>query len=296
MMMSTDMPTDYSTLLQQEIIRSVSNALAEDLGFLPLSEGDITASLIPQSQQASASIITRENCVVCGAAFADEVFRQLGNDVKLQWQVTDGDKVTANTTLCTLSGPARILLTGERTALNFLQLLSGTATTTAHYVQFLHGSNTRLLDTRKTLPGLRFAQKYAVSTGGGKNHRIGLFDAFLIKENHIAAAGSIAAAVASARQNFPGKPVEVETENLAELQQALNAGADIIMLDNFSTADIVQAVSINNGQAKLEVSGNITSERLAELATTGVDYISSGALTKHVQAIDLSMRLNIKAV
>ncbi|WP_420851425.1 carboxylating nicotinate-nucleotide diphosphorylase [Rheinheimera hassiensis] len=294
--MSTDMPTDYSTLLQQEIIRSVSNALAEDLGFLPLSEGDITASLIPQSQQASASIITRENCVVCGAAFADEVFRQLGNDVKLQWQVTDGDKVTANTTLCTLSGPARILLTGERTALNFLQLLSGTATTTAHYVQFLHGSNTRLLDTRKTLPGLRFAQKYAVSTGGGKNHRIGLFDAFLIKENHIAAAGSIAAAVASARQNFPGKPVEVETENLAELQQALNAGADIIMLDNFSTADIVQAVSINNGQAKLEVSGNITSERLAELATTGVDYISSGALTKHVQAIDLSMRLNIKAV
>lgn len=296
MIMPTDMPTDYSTLLQQEIIRSVSNALAEDLGFLPLSEGDITASLIPQSQQATATIITRENCVVCGTAFADEVFRQLGNDVKLQWQVTDGDKVPANTILCTLSGPARILLTGERTALNFLQLLSGTATTTAHYVQFLHGSNTRLLDTRKTLPGLRFAQKYAVTTGGGKNHRIGLFDAFLIKENHIAAAGSIAKAVASARQNFPGKPVEVETENLHELQQALNAGADIIMLDNFSTADIVQAVSINNGQAKLEVSGNITSERLTELATTGVDYISSGALTKHVQAIDLSMRLNIKAV
>ncbi|PKM19333.1 MAG: nicotinate-nucleotide diphosphorylase (carboxylating) [Gammaproteobacteria bacterium HGW-Gammaproteobacteria-15] len=290
------MPTDYSTLLQQEIIRSVSDALAEDLGFLPISEGDITASLIPQSQQATATIINRENCVVCGTAFADEVFRQLGNDVKLQWQVTDGDKVAANTTLCTLSGPARILLTGERTALNFLQLLSGTATTTAHYVQFLQGSNTRLLDTRKTLPGLRFAQKYAVTTGGGKNHRIGLFDAFLIKENHIAAAGSIANAVASARQNFPGKPVEVETENLHELQQALDAGADIIMLDNFSTADIVQAVSINNGQAKLEVSGNITSERLAELATTGVDYISSGALTKHVQAIDLSMRLNIKAV
>lgn len=290
------MQTDHSILLQQEIIRSVSAALAEDLGFLPLSEGDITASLIPQSQQATATIITREPCVICGTAFADEVFRQLGNDVKLHWQVKDGEKVAANTVLCTLTGPARILLTGERTALNFLQLLSGTATTTAHYVQFLQGSKTHLLDTRKTLPGLRFAQKYAVTTGGGKNHRIGLYDAFLIKENHIAAAGSIANAVACARQNFPGKPVEVETENLQELQQALSAGADIIMLDNFSTADIVQAVSLNNGQAKLEVSGNITSDRLTELAATGVDYISSGALTKHVQAIDLSMRLNINAV
>ncbi len=287
------MHTDSTTLLQQEIIRSVSNALAEDLGFLPVSEGDITASLIPEAQQASASIITRENCVVCGIAFAAEVFRQLGNNVSMQWQVQDGDQVTANTPLCTLQGPARTLLTGERTALNFLQLLSGTATTTAHYVQFLQGSNTRLLDTRKTLPGLRFAQKYAVTVGGGKNHRIGLFDAFLIKENHIAAAGSIAAAVAAARQNFPGRPVEVETENLAELKQALAAGTDIIMLDNFSLADIKQAVAINAGRAKLEVSGNITSERLSELAATGVDYISSGALTKHVQAIDLSMRLSI---
>ncbi|MDP2714782.1 carboxylating nicotinate-nucleotide diphosphorylase [Rheinheimera sp.] len=288
------MHTNFSTLLQQEIIRAVSNALAEDLGFLPLAEGDITASLIPQAQQASATIITREDCVVCGTAFADEVFRQLGNEVSINWQVKDGDKVAANSQLCRLTGPARILLTGERTALNFLQLLSATATTTAYYVQFLHGSNTKLLDTRKTLPGLRFAQKYAVTTGGGKNHRIGLFDAFLIKENHIAAAGSIANAVATARQNFPGKPVEVETENLAELQQALNAGADIIMLDNFSLADINQAVALNNGKAKLEVSGNITSERLSELAATGVDYISSGALTKHVQAIDLSMRLNIQ--
>ena len=292
------MTTDHSTwlehpLLQQEIRRAVSAALAEDLGFLPLADGDITASLIPATQQASASIITREACVVCGTAFADEVFRQLGGEVSVDWQVQDGDKVNANTVLCTLSGPARILLTGERSALNFLQLLSATASTTAHYVQFLHGSNTRLLDTRKTLPGLRFAQKYAVTVGGGKNHRIGLFDAFLIKENHIAAAGSIANAVATARQNFPGKPIEVETENLAELQQALNAGADIIMLDNFSTADITQAVRLNNGRAKLEVSGNITSERLTELAATGVDYISSGALTKHVQAIDLSMRLSI---
>lgn len=287
------MQTDFTTLLQQETHRAVANALAEDLGFLPLAEGDITASLIPPGQQASASIITREDCVLCGTAFADEVFRQLGGEVTIQWQAKDGDKLSAGSTLCTLNGPARILLTGERTALNFIQLLSATATTTAHYVQFLQGSNTRLLDTRKTLPGLRFAQKYAVSTGGGKNHRIGLFDAFLIKENHIAAAGSITNAVTTARQNFPGKPVEVETENLAELQQALSAGADIIMLDNFSLADIVQAVAITAGKAKLEVSGNITSERLAELAATGVDYISSGALTKHVQAIDLSMRLTI---
>ena len=285
--------TDFTTLLQQEIPRAVASALAEDLGFLPLNEGDITASLIPQTQQASATIITREACVLCGSAFVDEVFRQLGGDVRIDWQARDGDTLAANSTLCRLNGPARILLTGERTALNFLQLLSATATTTAHYVQFLQGSNTRLLDTRKTIPGLRFAQKYAVSTGGGKNHRIGLYDAFLIKENHIAAAGSIANAVATARQNFPGKPVEVETESLTELQQALAAGADIIMLDNFSLADIVQAVALNAGKAKLEVSGNITSERLTELATTGVDYISSGALTKHIQAIDLSMRLSI---
>lgn len=292
------MPTDHSTFAQQDLLlqetsRAVASALDEDLGFLPLSQGDITASLIPASQQASATIITREDCVICGTAFADEVFRQLGAEVSLNWQVQDGDKVCANTLLCNLSGPARILLTGERTALNFLQLLSATATTTAHYVQFLKGTNTRLLDTRKTIPGLRFAQKYAVTVGGGKNHRIGLFDAFLIKENHIAAAGSIANAVATARQNFPGKPVEVETENLTELQQALDAGADIIMLDNFSLADIQRSVAINQGKAKLEVSGNITSERLTELASTGVDYISSGALTKHVQAIDLSMRLAI---
>lgn len=288
------MTTAHNTLLQQELHRAVAAALAEDLGFLPVSEGDITASLIPAAQQASATIITREDCVVCGTAFADEVFRQLGGEVQLNWQVKDGDKVNANTVLCQLTGPARMLLTGERTALNFLQLLSATASVTAHYVQFLRGTNTRLLDTRKTLPGLRFAQKYAVTVGGGKNHRIGLYDAFLIKENHIAAAGSIANAVARARQNFPGKPVEVETENLQELTQALAAGADIIMLDNFSLADIKQAVAINHGQAKLEVSGNITSERLSELAATGVDYISSGALTKHVQAIDLSMRLSIQ--
>jgi nicotinate-nucleotide pyrophosphorylase (carboxylating) len=196
--------------------------------------------------------------------------------------------------LVEISGPARILLTGERTALNFLQTLSGTATTTARYVALLEGSKTRLLDTRKTLPGMRLAQKYAVSCGGGKNHRIGLYDAFLIKENHIAAAGGIANAVHTARLNFPGKPVEVEVEDLTELAQALNAGADIIMLDNFHIADIQQAVQLNQGRAKLEVSGNITSDALKALSSTGVDFISSGALTKNVQAIDLSMRLRTK--
>ncbi|KKO45022.1 nicotinate-nucleotide pyrophosphorylase [Arsukibacterium ikkense] len=284
--------------LAPEIKRNVQAALAEDLGFLALADGDITASLIPASQDATATIISREACVVCGTAWVDEVFAQLNRasaagQVSISWQVNDGDNVPANSLLCTLSGPARLLLTGERSALNFLQLLSGTATVTAQYVSLLASSHTRLLDTRKTLPGLRFAQKYAVQCGGGLNHRFGLFDAFLIKENHIAAAGSINAAVVQARQNFPGKPVEVETENLDELQQALSANADIIMLDNFSLADIRTAVRLNNGKAKLEVSGNITAERLSELAASGVDFISSGALTKHVQAIDLSMRLSI---
>jgi nicotinate-nucleotide pyrophosphorylase (carboxylating) len=278
-------------LLADELRRAVAAALAEDLGQQNAELGDITASLIPASQQAVATIITREDCVLCGSGFVNEVFLQLGNQVSIQWHATDGDRLSANSLICTLQGPARALLTGERTALNFLQLLSGTATTTAHYVRYLEGSNTRLLDTRKTLPGLRFAQKYAVSCGGGLNHRFGLFDAFLIKENHIAAAGSISQAVQQARHNFPGKPIEVEVENLDELKQALTAGADIIMLDNFATPEIRQAVLLNQGRAKLEVSGNITSERLGELAATGVDFISSGALTKHVQAIDLSMRL-----
>lgn len=288
--------------LAREISRGVHAALAEDLGFLALTEGDITASLIPSTQFATATIISREACVVCGTAWVDEVFSQLNTQtaatqpsgqVTINWRVKDGDKVAANSLLCELTGPAPLLLTGERSALNFLQLLSGTATVTAQYVSLLANTGTRLLDTRKTLPGLRFAQKYAVLCGGGLNHRFGLFDAFLIKENHIAAAGSIQAAVAQARQNFPGKPVEVETENLDEVQQALTANADIIMLDNFSLADITRAVRLNNGKAKLEVSGNITAGRLSELAATGVDYISSGALTKHIQAIDLSMRLSV---
>ncbi len=280
--------------LMHEIKQGVSHALAEDLGYLPLQQGDITASLIPNEQAAIATVITREDCVVCGTAWVDEVFAQLSEQVVIQWHVADGDRVKANSVLCEISGPARILLTGERTALNFLQTLSGTATTTSQYVALLGGSKTRLLDTRKTLPGLRLAQKYAVSCGGGKNHRMGLYDAFLIKENHIAAAGSIANAVNTARLNFPGKPVEVEVEDLTELEQALAANADIIMLDNFHIADIVKAVSINKGKAKLEVSGNITAEALKSLSTTGVDYISSGALTKNVRAIDLSMRLRVQ--
>ena len=281
----------YLTDLQRDIELTVRQALAEDLGHLPLEQGDITASLIPETQQAKATIISREDCVFCGSAWLTEVFRQLSAQVQVEWFVADGDKVTANSVLCELTGPARILLTGERTALNFIQSLSGTATTTALYVSLLEGSTTRLLDTRKTLPGMRLAQKYAVACGGGKNHRLGLYDAFLIKENHIAAAGSIDNAVSIARQNFPGKPVEVEVEDLIEFEQALKAGADIIMLDNFHIADIQQAVSLNKGQAKLEVSGNITSEALRSLSSTGVDYISSGALTKNLQAIDLSMRL-----
>lgn len=287
----TETPPSQQERLQQEIRRGVSHALAEDLGYLPLQQGDITASLIPDQQHAVATIITREDCVICGVDWVEEVFQQLSDDVVLQWHVKDGDAVKANTVLVDISGPARVLLTGERTALNFLQTLSGTATTTAHYVALLAGSQTKLLDTRKTLPGMRLAQKYAVRCGGGQNHRIGLYDAFLIKENHIAAAGGIGQAVAAARQNFPGKPVEVEVEDLTELRQALTAQADIIMLDNFPLSDIQQAVQLNQGQAKLEVSGNITSEAIKALCNTGVDFISSGALTKHLQAIDLSMRL-----
>lgn len=291
--MQTHYSADHQEKLRHEIRQGVSHALAEDLGYLSLEQGDITASLIPATQQATATIITREACVICGCDWVDEVFAQLSDEIVIEWLVKDGDQVTANTKLCQLTGPARILLTGERTALNFLQTLSGTATVTAQYVSLLAGSHTKLLDTRKTLPGLRLAQKYAVLCGGGTNHRIGLYDAFLIKENHIAAAGSIADAVSTARTNFPGKPVEVEVEDLVELQQALAAGADIIMLDNFSLADIQQAVHLNKQQAKLEVSGNVTAEALHALAATGVDFISSGALTKHVTAIDLSMRLAI---
>lgn len=288
--------------LQQDISKTVTWALCEDLGAngdtTPKASDDITAMLIPENEQAVATVITREDCIICGVAWVNEVFAQLDASLakeakqatKITWFVNDGEAVTANSTLFELSGDARTLLTGERVALNFLQSLSGTATLTSQYVKELAGSNTKLLDTRKTLPGLRSAQKYAVLCGGGVNHRIGLFDAFLIKENHIAACGGISQAVATAKNNHSDKTVEVEVESLDELQQALAAGADIIMLDNFSPEMIEQAVKATRGKAKLEVSGNMTIEILQEYAKAGVDFISSGALTKHVQAIDLSMR------
>lgn len=288
--------------LLNDITKTVTWALCEDLGVNDYNElansSDITAELIPAENQAVANIISRDECVICGVAWVNEVFKQLdsiyNSNTKITWFVNDGQHVTANTTLFELSGNARILLTGERTALNFLQSLSGTATITSSYVKHLEGTTTKLLDTRKTLPGLRSAQKYAVTCGGGVNHRIGLFDAFLIKENHIAACGSIEQAISTARINHADKTVEVEVESIDELTQALNAGADIIMLDNFSTQMIEQAVKltaeISAGNTKLEVSGNMTLATLKDYAKSGVDFISVGALTKHVRAVDLSMR------
>jgi nicotinate-nucleotide pyrophosphorylase (carboxylating) len=283
-------------MLQQDISRAVRAALLEDLGGAltakdqPDASADITAQLIPADRQASARVITREAGVFCGQAWVDEVFLQLGGEVQVEWLVKDGDILQPDQELFRLHGSARVLLTGERNALNFVQTLSGVATLTARYVAELAGTQCRLLDTRKTLPGLRDAQKYAVTCGGGKNHRIGLYDAYLIKENHILACGGITEAVSEARRLNPGKPVEVEVESLAELGQALHAGADIIMLDNFDVPMMREAVALNAKRAKLEVSGNVTLTTLAEFAATGVDYISVGALTKHVRALDLSMR------
>jgi len=299
------MLTSELAKLQHDISATVTWALKEDLGVfdeqIPCVDQDITAMLIPINEHAVATVITREDCIVCGVAWVNEVFAQLDISLgkkqkskipptKITWFVNDGEMVKANTTLFELDGNARTLLTGERTALNFFQTLSGTATLTSQYVQELAGTNTKLLDTRKTLPGLRSAQKYAVLCGGGVNHRIGLFDAFLIKENHIAACGGIAQAVATAKKNHSDKTVEVEVESMNELQQALDAGADIIMLDNFTPVMIEQAVTATRGKAKLEVSGNMTIEILQEYTKAGVDFISSGALTKHVKAVDLSMR------
>jgi len=272
------------------ITQLVTLALDEDLNYKTAQEGDITAQLIPKNEQASAKVITREDCIFCGKDIILEVFKQVDPSVKVNVLINDGDAVKANSTLFTAIGSARSILTAERTALNFVQTLSGTATTTAHYVKELSGTNTQLLDTRKTIPGLRALQKYAVKCGGGANHRIGLFDAFLIKENHIAACGTINKAVAQAKQNHANKPVEVEVESLPELKQAIEAGADIIMLDNFSVEQIKQAVTLTNKRAKLEVSGNMTLETLKTYSQAGVDFISSGALTKNLQSIDLSMR------
>lgn len=272
--------------LTSDITQSVTFALAEDIG-----SGDITAQLIPTEQQANARVITREDCIFCGRAWVTEVFKQLDPQVIIEWHIEDGQAARANSTLFTLHGSARSLLTGERAALNFVQTLSGTATISHHYAQQVAHTQVKLLDTRKTIPGLRTAQKYAVACGGCHNHRIGLYDAFLIKENHIAACGGIAKAIASAHQIAPGKPVEVEVETFAELDQALAAGADIIMLDNFSIEDMKKAVAINAGRAKLEASGNINEQTLVPTAETGVDFISIGALTKHCKAVDLSMRV-----
>ena len=279
-------------MLQQDIQRAVRHALLEDLGGTLDPNADITAQLIPADKQGAATVITREAGVFCGTDWVNEVFAQLGGQVTIEWLVKDGDHLEPNQPLFRLQGPARVLLTGERTSLNFVQSLSGVASQVARYVQELDGTHCRLLDTRKTVPGLRTALKYAVTCGGGNNHRMGLFDAYLIKENHIMACGGIAQAVAKARELNPGKRVEVEVENLDELQQALDAKADIIMLDNFEVPMMEQAVALNAGRAKLEISGNVTLQTIRRFALTGVDFISVGALTKHVHALDLSMRFD----
>jgi nicotinate-nucleotide pyrophosphorylase (carboxylating) len=282
------MPNLQLADLKAEIEANVRHALSEDIG-----SGDITAQLIPADRLAHASVITREDAVLCGSAWVNEVFRQIDPRVAVHWQAEDGQQIKANQTLFTLQGPARALLSGERSALNFLQTLSAVATSARQYADLVEGTSVRLLDTRKTLPGLRLAQKYAVTCGGCHNHRIGLFDAFLIKENHIAACGGIGAAVQAAHSIAPGKPVEVEVENLLELREALEAGADIIMLDELSHADMREAVAITQGRAKLEASGNVNQQTLRSIAETGVDYVSIGSLTKHVRAVDLSMRLQL---
>jgi nicotinate-nucleotide pyrophosphorylase (carboxylating) len=268
------------------VLSNVQAALAEDIG-----SGDITAALIPPDARATARIITREDGILCGRAWVDRVFAEVDPAIEIEWQVADGARISAGESLFTASGPARGLLTAERCALNFLQLLSGTATLCRGYADLVADTGVKLLDTRKTIPGLRIAQKYAVSCGGCYNHRIGLYDAFLIKENHISACGGIAAAVKTARAYAPDKPVEVEVENLGELEQALTAACDRIMLDNFSLEQMVAAVELNGGRAELEASGNITTATLRPVAHTGVDYISIGALTKDCKALDLSMRL-----
>ncbi|HCB13574.1 MAG TPA: carboxylating nicotinate-nucleotide diphosphorylase [Gammaproteobacteria bacterium] len=264
---------------------NVALALAEDVG-----DGDLTAALIPEDTQAEATVISREYAVLCGSAWFDTVFRQLDPRVVIDWQAADSDRIAPDQLLCTLRGPARSLLTGERTALNFLQMLSSTATLARRYADAVAGTGAIILDTRKTLPGLRLAQKYAVRCGGCQNHRIGLFDAVLIKENHIMAAGSIGNAIAVARRLHPSVTVEAEVENVAELEEALAAQPDIIMLDNFDLKTMSEAVKITDGRVKLEASGNVNFDTVRPIAETGVNYISIGGLTKDVRAIDLSMR------
>jgi len=276
-----------------DLADQVARELREDLG-----PGDITAGLIPAHTRARAHVLCRQSAVLCGAAWFDETFRQLDPLVAVRWHFHDGAQIAADSILCELEGSARSLLTGERTALNFLQLLSGTASVTQRYVAAVAGTSCRILDTRKTIPGLRSAQKYAVRCGGGTNHRLGLYDMVLIKENHIAAAGSIAAAIAAARRDAPGVRVEVEAETLDQLRQALDAHADIVMLDNFALEDVRAAVALNRSHARpllLECSGGVDLGTLRAIAETGVDYISVGSLTKHLTAIDLSMRIDTVA-
>jgi nicotinate-nucleotide pyrophosphorylase (carboxylating) len=271
-----------------DLPQQVARALAEDIG-----SGDLTAALIPADRVGRAAVITREPAIVCGVPYVEASFDAVDPRVRLEWRVAEGDSVAANQILFTLDGPARALLTAERTALNFLQLLSGTATVAHAYAALLEGTKCRLLDTRKTIPGLRSAQKYAVRVGGGHNHRMGLFDGILIKENHLMAAGSIAEAVAAAKRGPAQVPVEVEVENLAELRQAIAAGADIALLDNFALEALREAVAVNAAAKrplKLEASGGITTATIREIADTGVDFISVGSITKHVRAVDLSMR------
>jgi nicotinate-nucleotide pyrophosphorylase (carboxylating) len=272
-----------------EIVRHDARlALEEDLG-----AGDVTADLLPASQRAQARVITREAAVLCGQDWFNACFSELDASVAINWSASEGSRVSPGQLLCQISGPVRALVSAERSALNFLQTLSATATATAAHVEAVRGTRTAILDTRKTLPGLRYAQKYAVRTGGGTNHRMGLYDAVLIKENHIAAAGSLLAAVQRARTLHPSIMVEVEVENFSELREALAAGADRIMLDEFELDELVQAVSEVDGRVPLEVSGGVGIDRVRAIAETGVDFISIGALTKHVRAIDLSMRIDL---
>ena len=271
----------------------VAAALREDVG-----SGDVTAALVPDNQVARGRVITREDAVLCGRPWVDETFRRLDPSIQITWHARDGDRVRANQVVFDIQGPARAVLTGERTALNFLQMLSGVATQTRVFVDAVAGTGCTILDTRKTLPGLRTAQKYAVRCGGAQNHRIGLFDRVLIKENHIAAAGSIAGSIAAAKRASPGLEIEIEVESLAGLDEALSAAPDIVMLDNFNDADMARAVAITRARSKsvkLEASGNVTLDTVRAIAATGVDFISVGGLTKHVHATDLSMRFDFSS-
>lgn len=274
-------------VLEVPMLRSVREALSEDIG-----TGDITAALIPEYKMATATVICREAAVLCGMAWFNAVFAELDTGITVNWTMRDGDVLRPGQSLCTLHGAAAMILTGERTALNFLQTLSGTATLARQYAEAVNGLAVKVLDTRKTIPGLRQAQKYAVRVGGCHNHRVGLYDGILIKENHIASAGSIQHAVQAARLANPGIPIEVEVENENQITQALAAGADILLLDNFTTAALFKAVRQVDKRAKLEASGGITLENIRDFAQTGVDYISIGALTKNLYSIDLSMRFH----